>query len=125
MRKFIQFSFYCHPFYHFTCSIKIKGAYFNFVSFIKAFLLDFYSDFSINFRSFSLVSKTFLERLQNFSFKNFYFSFSLKFLCEQVKMFRIIALVFVIARSSAYAYEDDHHDEYSPWEFIFPDEVVT
>ena len=80
---------------------------------------------SINFRSFSLVSKTFLERLQNFSFKNFYFSFSLKFLCEQVKMFRIIALVFVIARSSAYAYEDDHHDEYSPWEFIFPDEVVT
>jgi len=48
-----------------------------------------------------------------------------------VKMFRIIALAFAIARSSAYAYEDDHweddhhddhHDEYTPWEFIFPDE---
>ena len=48
-------------------------------------------------------------------------------------MFRIIALAFAIARSSAYAYEDDHweddhhddhHDEYTPWEFIFPDEVV-
>merc|ERR1711917_171724 len=58
-------------------------------------------------------------------------SFSLKFLCEQVKMFRIIALAFAIARSSAYTYEDDHweddhhddhHDEYTPWEFIFPDE---
>ena len=49
-------------------------------------------------------------------------------------MFRTIALAFAIARSSAYAYEDDHweddhhddHDDnYSPWNFIFPDEVVT
>jgi len=48
-------------------------------------------------------------------------------------MFRTIALAFAIARSSAYAYEDDHweddhhddhDDDYSPWEFIFPDECL-
>ena len=90
---------------------------------LKHFYSIFTQIFPLIFVRFGSFQKRFF--LQNFSFKNFYFSFSLKFLCEQVKMFRIIALVFVIARSSAYAYEDDHHDEYSPWEFIFPDEVVT
>ena len=42
-------------------------------------------------------------------------------------MFRIISLAFAIAQSTVYAddhdWEDDHDEESSAWEFIFPDEV--
>ena len=39
-------------------------------------------------------------------------------------MFRIIALAFAIAQPTVYADDhDDHHEESSPWEWIFPDEV--
>merc|ERR1711917_158719 len=54
-------------------------------------------------------------------------SFSLAFLCEQVKMFRQIALALAIARSSAWdpdnvAENDQQDDDYTPWKFIFPNE---
>merc|ERR1711990_995914 len=52
-------------------------------------------------------------------------SFSLTFLCEQVKMFRQIALALAIARSSAWDpdnVDDQPDDEYTPWKFIFPNE---
>merc|ERR1711990_752526 len=52
-------------------------------------------------------------------------SFSLTFLCEQVKMFRQIALALAIARSSAWDPDnawDQPEDEYTPWKFIFPNE---
>ena len=42
-------------------------------------------------------------------------------------MFRIISLAFAIAQSTVYAddhdWEDDHDEEPSAWEFIFPDQV--
>merc|ERR1711917_128525 len=51
-------------------------------------------------------------------------SFSLKFLCEQVKMFRQIALALAIARSSAWDPDnaDQSDEDYTPWKFIFPNE---
>merc|ERR1711914_656 len=51
-------------------------------------------------------------------------SFSSTFLCEQVKMFRQIALALAIARSSAWDPDniDEPDDEYTPWKFIFPNE---
>ena len=78
----------------------------------------------ILFLFFLILSKKFLERLRNLTFLNFQFSFFFEWFYEKVKMFRIIALAFAIAQPTVYADDhDDHHEESSPWEWIFPDEV--
>ena len=77
----------------------------------------FYSN-NVVFARFQKVSRT----SSKFQFLKFLVLFFSEWSYEQVKMFRVIALAFVIVQSPTYAHDHDEYQE-DEWQFIFPDEV--